>query len=70
MRKVFRLLKSRKKTQVDLARACGVTKGAVTNWKRGGNVSPDHARLIVRFFGGEVTHDDIYRTKFKKASGE
>ncbi len=67
MKKVFRLLKSKKKSQVELAKHCGVTKGAVTNWKRGGNVAPDHARAIVRFFGGEVTMDDIYRTRKRAA---
>lgn len=63
MKKVFALLRKDKKRQVELARFLGVKKSAVTNWKRGGNISPVHAQGIVRFFGGRVTLQDIYPMK-------
>ena len=63
MDKVFRLLSKSGKSQVALARFVGVTKGAVTNWKRGGNIQSAHAKKIVEFFCGQITLDDIYYRK-------
>jgi len=69
MKKVFRLLKKLGKPQVELAQFLGVEKGAVTNWKRGGNISPVHAKGIIRFFAGlgyEIDLNDIYFPKRRK----
>ena len=69
MKRVFRLLKIRDKSQKDLADYCGVTKGAVTNWKRGGKITYHHARLIAKFFDNAIEVEEIMPEHKRRKAG-
>lgn len=68
--KVERWIKKIGWTTAMFARQIGVSHQAATKIVRGSRPNPENAQKIIALSNGLVSWDDLYRTKFRKASGE
>lgn len=68
--KVDRWIKKIGWTPAVFARQLGISHQAATKIVHGGRPRPENARKIIELSGGQVSWEDIYFPKLKKASGE